>query len=248
MRKTLHLISAVAALSILAMLCAPVQEASAQQCLPVTCGTFVTQSAAPCSGTPTMNLGTLPPNFTCVTPDIARVGNCCNTTSPDRCLHFIFTIGANVAAVRLEFVCGAIPNGSLFGQLTPDPVGPYPFAGCGTQFDISDLGCITTPGTWHLTFCKPGNNVNQYRITTVGRPTPMTDDSVRVGCFDTLTFAGVSTVGSTWNSIFPGAPGAFNSYLSAPFPRQPDGSTSVVVTPQAGAPAFVDYRVCGTAI
>jgi gliding motility-associated-like protein len=243
------IISALAAVIFLALLCAPVQKASAQACFPPTCGIpFTIQSIAPCTGTPTMNLGVLPPNFTCVTPDVSRVGNCCTNGSPDRCLHFIFTIGANVAAVKLEFVCGAIPNGSLFGQLTPDPVGNYPFAGCGVPFTINNLGCVTTPGTWHLTFCKPGNNVNQYRITTVGRPTSMLDDTVRVGCFDTLTYAGVNVTGSTWTSIFPGVAGQYNSYLSAPFGRQPDGSSSVVVTPPAGAPAFVDYRVCGTAI
>src|SRR5436190_14467826 len=122
MRKHLQIISAFAALALLSMLCVPVSKVSAQTCFPVTCGSFVTGSSAPCSGTPTMNLGTLPPNFTCVTPNVSRVGNCCTTNSPDRCLHFIFTIGANVAAVRLQFVCGAEPSGSLFGQLTPDPV------------------------------------------------------------------------------------------------------------------------------
>src|SRR3982750_3978688 len=33
------------------------------------------------------------------TPAVTRNGNCCGTTSPDRCIHFSIDIDANVAAV-----------------------------------------------------------------------------------------------------------------------------------------------------
>lgn len=171
------------------------------------------------------------------TPPTARTGNCCGTSSPDRCIDFELCVGPNTAAVRLEICNGAVPPGSLFFQVN-----------CGPLTNILELGCISGQGFYNITFCKPGNNVNQYCLISIPRPTNLPDDSLRIGCFDTLKYSGVHATGSTWTSIFPGAPGAYDSYLSAPFPSVPDSSSTVVITPLAGAPAFVDYRVCGTAV
>ncbi|MBK5284406.1 MAG: SprB repeat-containing protein, partial [Bacteroidia bacterium] len=223
----------------------------AQPCPPTSCSPPVTTVpiTAPCgANVPTINLGVIPPAFSCVTPPLSRAGNCCTNSSPDRCLHFIFTIGASVAAVKLEFVCGAEPSGALYGQLSLNPVGAYPYSGCGTPFNVRDsLGCITAPGTWHLTFCKPGNNVNQYRITTIPKPTPLVDDSIRIGCRDTIFWLGIQNAGIVWRSLptvgYPAADTTiYNSYLNFT-----TGHDTIVVTPLPGAPPYVDYAVSGFA-
>lgn len=234
------------------------EKVFAQACLPATCSPSTTiQSINPCQNVPTLNLGVIPPGFSCVTPLFSRSGYCCNTGGSDRCLHFIFTIGNNVAAVKLEFVCGATPNGSLFGQLTLDPAAPYPTAGCGTPFNVDSLGCITAPGTWHLTFCKPGNNENQYRITTIPKPTPLTDDSVRIGCSDTIIWLGIQNAGIIWRALptagFPAADTTlYNSYLTSFVPPggSPNNHDTVrfqVTPPFSSAPPYVDYAVSGYA-
>ena len=217
------------------------------QCAPLsnpdTCNFYNHMSGPPSAQTPCqtsvphwcVDFTTGPLTFT--TPSVSRVGNCCNTSSPDRCANFVFCIGANIAAVRFQICAGNEPPGALNYMID-----------CGPPQDIRTLGCVSTPGMHTLSFCKPGNNPNGYCLTAIPKPTPMVDDSVRIGCYDTLKYSGVHVTGSTWNSIFPGAPGAYNSYLSAPFPSVPDSSTSVRITPTAGAPAFVDYRVCGQAV
>ena len=40
------------------------------------------------------------PDSVWTSPLLSRQGNCCGTTSPDRCLRFEFTIDSNVAAVN----------------------------------------------------------------------------------------------------------------------------------------------------
>ncbi|MBK5285001.1 MAG: hypothetical protein JJE25_06330, partial [Bacteroidia bacterium] len=176
-----------------------------------------------------------PQTFT--SPSVPRLGNCCGTASPDRCANFVFCIGPNTAAVRFEICAGPSPPGSLNFNID-----------CGPPQDIRTLGCISTPGQHTLSFCKPGNNPNGYCLTAIPKPTQLVDDSIRIGCYDTLTYSGVHVTGSSWNSIFPGVPGQYNSYLSAPFAHIPDSSSSVIITPTAGAPAFIDYRVCGQAV
>jgi uncharacterized repeat protein (TIGR01451 family) len=83
---------------------------------------------------------------------------CCGAVTPNRCLKFIVTTDTNTTGITLEFMYGAIPNGALYFQID-----------CGTPVSFSDTGSIT-PGIHEVTFCKPGNNVNGYRITSIGTP------------------------------------------------------------------------------
>src|SRR5258706_1712564 len=216
-----------------------VQTVSAQSCPPLantdTCD--ARNLATPCGATVPHFCVDFTQVSTFTTPSVARIGNCCGTSSPDRCVNFIICVGPNTAAVRFEICGGNQPPGALNYNID-----------CGGPLDIRTLGCISTPGLHTISFCKPGNNLNQYCLTSIPRPTPIPDDSVRVGCFDTLTYFGVKITGSSWNSIFPGVPGQYNSFLSAPFAHLPDSSTSVRVTPTGTPPAFVDYRVCGNAV
>lgn len=169
------------------------------------------------------------PDSVWTSPSLIRQGNCCGTTSPDRCLRFEFVIDSNVAAVKFDITVGAIPPGALFYQLD-----------CGPQQDIRTLGCISTPGFHALTFCKSGNNANTYTLSAIPKPLFPAADTVRVGCSRTLEVLGLEDTTLTWNSVFPGVPGQYNSYLSCT-----SDCNDPVFTPQAGAPAYIDYLVCG---
>src|SRR2546423_6415584 len=88
---------------------------------------------------PTFNINfTGNPSGTFTVLDTSRVGNCCGTSSPDRCIHFSVILDSLTAAVRLDISCGALPPGSLFYQID-----------CGPQINIDnktgigDNGCIT---------------------------------------------------------------------------------------------------------
>ena len=171
------------------------------------------------------------PGGSYTSPAVSRQGNCCGTSSPDRCVHFTITTDANTAAVDFSISCGNTPPGSLFFQVD-----------CGPQTQIGQFGCISGAGVHHLTFCKPGNNLNCFTLKSIPRPLPMVDDSVRIGCYDTLMYVGIKDSGVVWNSISPGVPGQYNSYLNFA-----TGHDTVIFTPTAGAPSYVDYQVCGYA-
>jgi gliding motility-associated-like protein len=179
---------------------------------------------------PTYNLSFVGnPGGTWTSPSISRQGNCCGTSSPDRCIHFAITIDTNTVAVNFQIASGAIPPGALFYQID-----------CGPPTQVGNDICISGAGLHHITFCKPGNNVNTYRIQSIARPLFPFDDTLRVGCSQNISVLGLVENTVTFNSIFPGAPGTYNSYLSCA-----TGCSSPVFTPQTGAPAYVEYQICG---
>ena len=182
---------------------------------------------------PTYNIDfTGNPAGTFSTPNVTREGNCCSTTSPDRCIHFAITFDPQNVAVNFEVTSGSLSPGALFYQVD-----------CGAMAQVGTTSCIFGSGVHHLTFCKPGNNVNTYRITAIPKPIVPSSDTVRIGCSKNITTLGYQATTVTWNSIFPGAPGTYNSYLSCN-----TGCANPLFTPQAGSPAFIDYVVCGEPI
>ena len=181
-------------------------------------------------GVPTYNIDFLGnPNGIWTSPALTRQGNCCGTSSPDRCLRFDITLDSLTAAVNFEIASGAVPPGALFYQID-----------CGAPQQVGQYICLSGTGVRTLTFCKPGNNTNTYRVTSIPRPIFPKDDTIRVGCTKSLTVLGVVPSSVTFTSIFPGTAGQYNTYLSCT-----SGCTTTNVTPTTGAPAFVDYRICG---
>lgn len=172
------------------------------------------------------------PNGTWVSsPPVPRAGNCCGTVAPDKCVEFLITLDSQAVAINFNIASGAVPPGALFYQIN-----------CGPPVAVGSPICLNGPGPYSLTFCKPGNNINTYEITSVGMPTVSPNDTIGNGCSTTMYASGLLDDNSiTWNSIFPGAPGAYNGYLSCT-----QGCDSTVVTAQAGAPPYIDYVVCGT--
>lgn len=169
------------------------------------------------------------PNCTYTSPAVSRADTCCGATNPDVCVKFTILLDPNSMGINFGISSGAIPPGAIFYQI-----------GCGPPIAIGTPICLSGPGPHILTFCKPGNNINEYTISAI--PKPVVPDSilVRNGCTSTLAVTGFSVPTITWNSINPGPSGAYNSYLSCTA-----GCASVVVTPTGTPPPFVDYVVGG---
>jgi large repetitive protein len=190
------------------------------------------RSHAQCGGAVpvfTANLAGVPDSVW-TSPSVIRNDNCCGTTAPDVCVKFIITLDSSAVAINFNIISGAVPGGALFYQIN-----------CGTPQALGTPICLNGPGPHILTFCKPGNNANVYQITSVPAPIGGTDVTVNDGCTGQLTATGFDPATTTWNSIFPGSSGAYNSYLSCT-----SGCINPTVTSQSNPPAFVDYVVCGT--
>jgi len=169
------------------------------------------------------------PDGVWLSPSHSRLGNCCGTVFPDRCNSFEIILDTGAAMINFEIVEGAIPAGSMFYQI-----------GCGPQIPVGEPICITGPGPHQLTFCKPGNNENVYQVTSVPKPIFPKDDTTRIGCSLPVSILGLE--GITITSVFPGSVGQYNSYLSCL------NCTSPSFSPGLGAPAYIDYKICGNPI
>lgn len=163
-------------------------------------------------------------------PGHSRNGNCCGTVSPDRCTSFEVLLDTGAAMINFNIASGAIPTGSMFYQI-----------GCGPQIPVGQPICIVGPGPHRVTFCKPGNNQNTYMIQSIPKPIFPKTQHVRIGCHQNIKVLGMDTSTVTWTSVYPGAQGQYNSYLSCS-----SACINPVYTPAANAPAYIIYKICGT--
>src|SRR5688500_3954654 len=99
---------------------------------------------------------------------VARADTCCGGNN---CVEFVVSVDSTVLAIQLDVVSGAMPTGSLFYQID-----------CGPQTSIGTPLCLAGNGPFKVTFCKPGNNQNGYRITPITRPSMPQTISVTEGC------------------------------------------------------------------
>jgi gliding motility-associated-like protein len=182
------------------------------------------------SGTPTFIVDlSYDPNASWISPDTARADTCCGVVAPDRCVEFIITLHPDAEGIIFNIYSGAIPPGSLFYQVA-----------CGTPTPLGDALCLNGPGPHSITFCKPGNNNNEYSITSVADPGVGPNIVVNDGCNGKIFAFGYEPTSIVWTSINPGAPGAYDSYLDCTI-----GCDSVNVSAQVGFPPFVDFQICG---
>ena len=162
-----------------------------------------------------------------ISPLVVRDGNCCGTTNPDRCIEFYITMNPGTIAIRFSINSGAIPPGSMFYQI-----------GCGPQVPVGDAVCLQAPGPYTLTFCKPGNNENTYKIEAI--PAPNTDffyADVNGYCSIMLNVVGLDPATVHWTDISYG--GLYDSYLSC------TNCLTPIVNFLPDHPPYVDYKVCG---
>ncbi|MEQ9186386.1 MAG: PKD domain-containing protein [Cryomorphaceae bacterium] len=182
------------------------------------------------SNTPTFTVDlSTDPNATWSSPDTVRIDTCCGAAAPDKCVGFEVTLHPDAEGIIFEICDGAIPPGAIFYQVD-----------CGSPTAVGQALCLTGVGPHYITFCKPGNNSNTYCITSIAEPAPGPDISVNDGCSGYMYVDGYDPDSVSWTSVYPGAIGAYNSYLDCTF-----GCDSVNVVGQSNAPDTVLYQVCG---
>lgn len=167
-----------------------------------------------------------------ISPPHSRDGYCCSASGSDDCTSFEVVLDSTAVALSFNFVSGAVPPGALYYQIN-----------CGPPVPVGQPICISGPGPHRITFCKPGNNQNTYSITSISTPTAPPNDTIRKGCNMNISALGMVTSTVTWNSIYPGAPGQYNSYLSCT-----SGCDSPNFNPDDNAPEYIHYVVCGDPI
>ena len=162
---------------------------------------------------------------TSVSIQSVRNGDCCTGTN---CIRFNLIINPACSFVNFS-VANPGPNGSAYYQIN-----------CGPQTSLSTPACVVGMTNVTITFCKPGNDAPTYTITASGAIQGSPDTTIKQGCTGKMGVKGLLLPTINWTSIFPGAQGAYNSYLSCI-----TGCDTVNVTPQQGAPAYIDYQVSG---
>lgn len=161
--------------------------------------------------------------------DAARNGTACVGTSgsDNNCIRF--NVMLNPGSDLLNFSTSQITGASFYS------------IDCGPLIPIGTPACITGKTSVCISFCKPGSNSVTYTLTASSIIKGSADLLLRQNCSGTLSVTGVTAATVNWTSVYPGVAGSYNNYLSAV-----TGATSVTVTPQTGAPAYIDYEVSGT--
>lgn len=173
------------------------------------------------------------PNGTWISPSDQRDGYCCGSSSGnDKCIEFELTLDPGAAAISFDIASGAVPPGALYYQIN-----------CGPPVQVGEPICINGVGPHTITFCKPGNNQNEYAITSIPAPAVSPDDTVGNGCSLPVGTIGIELIGITWTTVGPGTPGQYDSFLSC----LADCDTTVV-TPMAPYPPYIDIQICGTPV
>ena len=169
------------------------------------------------------------PNGTWISPSVVRNGLCCSASNPEVCIQFNLTLDSDANGISFNIYSGAMPGGSMFYQLN-----------CGTPTAVGQPVCLSGAGPHIITFCKPGNNPNQYSITSISDPSLDGTRYVSQACQGLLVAEGLVTNTIQWTSV-PNNP-VYNGYLSCS-----SGCDSVTITPPFNASIpYIDYQVCGT--
>jgi gliding motility-associated-like protein len=168
------------------------------------------------------------PNQTWLSLNIGRDADCCGDNN---CVEFIITLHPDAISVSFDFAFGAAPPGQNY-QIN-----------CGPLTSVGVPICLSGVGPHSLTYCKPGNDLNIFSVTSYSAPIIGPDTTLNSGCSGLIYANYFNEPSMTWTSIFPGAMGAYNSYLDNTV-----GTDTVNVTGDINAPAYVDYLVCGTDI
>ncbi len=111
------------------------------------------------------------PNRQYISPQVRRDGLCCGSTGNVKCIEFVVTLHPDAEGVIFDIYSGAVPPGALFYQIN-----------CGTPQAVGQPICLNGQGPHVITFCKPGNNINEYRILSVAEPVVPDSIAVNDGC------------------------------------------------------------------
>src|SRR5262249_22455759 len=111
---------------------------------------------------------------------------------------------------------------------------------CGPPTSLATPACVVGMTNVEIVYCKPGNDAPIYTITVAGAIQGSPDTTIKQGCTGQMGVKGLLLPTINWNSIYPGAPGTYNSYLSCV-----TGCDTINVTPAQNAPPYIDYQVSG---
>lgn len=179
--------------------------------------------------TPTFDVNlTGDPNGTWTSEELTRKGQLCGASNNDNCVQFNIILNKDSGGLQFVILSGPEPSGSMGYQLE-----------CGAQQPVGQPICVNGVGPHKLTLCMPGNAKGRFQIKSIAAFYPADDVSVTKGCTGVLqapTAFREETI--TWKDITGG--GQYDKYLSFP-----NGKAKPVVTPDANAPAYIDYQVCG---
>src|SRR6185503_17842270 len=160
---------------------------------------FCQTNCGPTTPTFTVNLPGNP-NGSWISPVVSRNDTCCGAQAPDACVQFVITLDPLAQGISFNIYSGAVPPGAMFYQIN-----------CGPPVAVGSPICLNGVGPHYLTFCKPGNNSNEYIITSLGDPGTQ-GDTMSMGCTSGNLYAwGYYEPSVSWTSIFPGPQGAYNS-------------------------------------
>lgn len=165
------------------------------------------------------------PSGTMVFTDLGRGGNCCTSPVGSNCISFNVRLDDDAVGLEIR-VDGAAPS-SQDWRINCSPI------------TISGSIVCIPGGAFNLfTYCKPGGNKNTFTFSSIPGVIAAEGINTRVECSGQITATGIVS-GATWNSIFPGTPGQYNSYLSSTTIPNP------IFSAPAGSPPDIKYEVCG---
>jgi hypothetical protein len=120
------------------------------------------------------------PNTQWISPVVQRNDYCCGTSNPDKCVEFVITLNPQAQGIVFDIYSGSIPTGSMFYQVD-----------CGPASAVGQPICLSGAGPHHITFCKPGNNTNEYIIRSIPEPSASNNLVLNDGCSGTMQAFGL---------------------------------------------------------
>lgn len=188
----------------------------------------------PCNNdVPSFNIDLTASSNATATVVSVRNGSCCNSTNPDRCIRFFISVHPNTTEVAFTVANPAPPGGAGY------------MVDCGPLTSLATPFCLTNGDTaFCIVFCKSGNDAATYTFTAYDLSYGVSDDiTLTPGCTGEMSVINLQEPTVTWNSIYPGTPGAYNSWLSC----TAGCDTTFVTIPVAPAviPPYIDYVVSG---
>lgn len=165
------------------------------------------------------------PDSVWTSPNIGRRGQCCGTSSPDRCIVFTVKLDPMASGINVTSTGGSSAYSS--------------YINCTTSFSLNSDVCLTGGKTYYITICKPGSNKEEYTITSLTKPY-LSDQEIYIqdNCPQTVTVYGLKTSTITWKSI---SGSRYDSSLSCK-----TKCSSTTFTALKNNASYVDYQVCGT--
>lgn len=159
------------------------------------------------------------------TAGLVRSSKCCGSNS---CVQFDVHLDPQAIAFKVELFSGAIPGGSLTYQI--DCSGNPQFPG--------NTVCVSNKDSFTITFCKPGNNPNGYRIISKKKPEVLGDSVVYDGCSGLMIADSFKENTIQWRSVANNP--FYDSLLSCT-----SGCDSTRINLLKGFPDSIQYQVSG---